>query len=44
MAGAQGDKHQDKGIDTDKGRNRDSNYIYGPSLPRSYYVGVKVNY
>lgn len=28
----------------DKGWNRDSNYIYGPSLPRSYYVGVKISY
>ena len=30
--------------DFDKGWNRDSAYIYGPSLPRSYFVGVKVNY
>ena len=30
--------------DFDKGWNRDSNYIYGPSLPRRYYVGVKINY
>ena len=30
--------------DFDKGWNRDSDYIYGPSLPRSYYVGVKVSY
>ena len=30
--------------DFDKGWNRDSNYIDGPSLPRSYYVGVKINY
>ena len=30
--------------DFDKGWNRDSNYIYGPSQPRSYYVGVKINY
>lgn len=30
--------------DFDKGWNRDSNYIYGSSLPRSYYVGVKINY
>lgn len=30
--------------DFDKGWNRDSNYIYGPSLPQSYYVGVKINY
>lgn len=30
--------------DFDKGWNRDSSYIYGPSLPRSYYVGMKINY
>ena len=30
--------------DFDKGWNRDSSYIYGPSLPRSYYVVVKVSY
>ena len=30
--------------DFDKGWNRDSDYIYGPALPRSYYVGVKVSY
>ena len=30
--------------DFDKGWNRDSNYIYGPSLPRSYYMGMKINY
>lgn len=30
--------------DFDKGWNRDSNYIYGPSLQRSYYVGVKISY
>jgi outer membrane receptor for ferrienterochelin and colicins len=30
--------------DFDKGYNRDSNYIYGPSLPRSYYAGVKVSF
>lgn len=30
--------------DFDKGWNRDSGYIYGPSLPRSYYVGMKINY
>ena len=30
--------------DFDKGWNRDSGYIYGPSLPRSCYVGVKVSY
>ena len=30
--------------DFDKGWNRDSNYIYGPSLPRSIYCGVKLSY
>lgn len=30
--------------DFDKGWNRDSGYIYGPSLPRSYFVGLKVSY
>ena len=30
--------------DFDKGWNRDSSYIYGSSLPRSYFVGVKVSY
>lgn len=28
----------------DKGPNRDSGYIYGPGMPRSFYVGVKLNY
>jgi len=27
--------------DFDTGKNRDSNYIYGPSAPRTYYFGVK---
>lgn len=27
--------------DFDKGKNRDSNYMYGPNLPRSYFVGIK---
>lgn len=30
--------------DFDKGWNRDSGYIYGPQMPRSYYVGFKMNY
>ncbi len=30
--------------DFDQGWERDSNYIYGPSLPRSYYVGIKIVY
>ncbi|MCV6630870.1 MAG: TonB-dependent receptor [Flavobacteriaceae bacterium] len=28
--------------DFDKGKNRDSNYIYGPSLPRTIYAGIKI--
>jgi outer membrane receptor for ferrienterochelin and colicins len=28
--------------DFDSGKNRDSNYIYGPSLPRSFYFGMKL--
>lgn len=28
--------------DFDSGKNRDSNYIYGPSLPRTVYVGLKL--
>lgn len=27
--------------DFDTGKNRDSNYVYGPSTPRTYYFGVK---
>lgn len=30
--------------DFDKGWNRDSDYIYGPSQPRSLYAGVKFSY
>ncbi|PTL25574.1 TonB-dependent receptor [Prevotella sp. oral taxon 820] len=30
--------------DIDRGWNRDAAYIYGPSQPRTYYVGVKVSY
>lgn len=30
--------------DFDKGYNRDSGYIYGPSLPRSWFVGAKLNF
>lgn len=26
--------------DIDKGENRDANYIYGPSTPRTYFVGL----
>lgn len=30
--------------DFDKGWNRDSDYIYGPSQPRSLFAGVKISY
>lgn len=30
--------------DFDKGYERDSKYIYGPSLPRSYFMGAKVSF
>ena len=30
--------------DFDKGPDRDSGYIYGPSTPRSYFFGVKLNF
>lgn len=29
--------------DFDKGPDRASSYIYGPSLPRSYFAGVRIN-
>ncbi len=35
------DSYQD---DFDKGKNRDSGYIYGPGMPRSYFAGVKISY
>ena len=28
--------------DIDKGAGRDSAYVYGPSLPRTYFFGVKL--
>ena len=28
--------------DFDSGKNRDSNYVYGPGAPRTFYVGVKL--
>jgi outer membrane receptor for ferrienterochelin and colicins len=28
--------------DIDKGVNRDASYIYGPSLPRTYFVGLNL--
>ena len=30
--------------DFDKGPDRDSGYIYGPGLPRSYFAGVKISF
>lgn len=30
--------------DFDRGHPRDSNYIYGPGTPRSYYAAVKISY
>lgn len=29
--------------DYDKGPNRDSEYIYGPSLPRTFFIGLKIS-
>ncbi len=29
--------------DFDLGKNRDSNYIYGPAMPRTYFVGLRLN-
>ena len=28
--------------DFDTGKNRDSNYVYGPGMPRSFYLGLKL--
>lgn len=28
--------------DFDSGKNRDSNYVYGPGLPRSIYMGLRI--
>lgn len=28
--------------DFDIGKNRDSNYIYGPNMPRTFFVGIKI--
>ncbi len=30
--------------DFDKGPQRDAGYIYGPGVPRSYFIGCKINY
>ncbi|WP_108823184.1 TonB-dependent receptor [Dysgonomonas sp. Marseille-P4361] len=29
--------------DYDRGANRDSEYIYGPSLPRTFFIGLKIS-
>ena len=28
--------------DSDNGKNRDSDYMYGPALPRTIYVGIRL--
>lgn len=28
--------------DSDTGKNRDSNYVYGPGLPRSVFLGIRI--
>ncbi|MFM9021348.1 MAG: hypothetical protein ACKOOA_08495 [Sediminibacterium sp.] len=28
--------------DFDIGKNRDSNFMYGPAMPRTYYVGLRL--
>lgn len=30
--------------DFDQGVERDSGYVYGPSLPRSWFVGAKIRF
>lgn len=30
--------------DFDKGKDCDSAYIYGPAMPRSWFVGVKLEF
>jgi outer membrane receptor for ferrienterochelin and colicins len=30
--------------DFDQGADRDSGYIYGPAVPRCFYLGVKLSY
>lgn len=30
--------------DFDKGKDRDSGYMYGPSLPRSFFAGIKLSF
>ncbi len=28
--------------DFDSGKNRDSNFVYGPAMPRTVFVGLKI--
>jgi outer membrane receptor for ferrienterochelin and colicins len=28
--------------DFDTGKNRDSNYVYGPGAPRTYFIGLRL--
>jgi len=28
--------------DFDSGKNRDSNYVYGPGMPRTFFIGLKI--
>ena len=30
--------------DFDRGMERDSGYVYGPQLPRSWFAGVKIRF
>ena len=30
--------------DFDSGADRDSGYIYGPTLPRCFFMGIRLNY
>jgi len=30
--------------DQDKGKNRDSDFVYGPTLPRCYFIGGKISF
>ena len=29
-------------VDFDSGKNRDSNYVYGPATPRTVFIGLKL--
>lgn len=28
--------------DFDRGKDRDSNFIYGPAIPRTFFIGLKI--